>query len=509
MRSIPDVNEYTVAEIASQLVDLCIAIVCVGGDDDPQLSRYVEAKGLVTTPTLLPQTLDREKIDDDHEKQRQIQGRPSAWEELSRELLPAQVYDMLDRAMHITGEYGDLISSNVEWFNGILMNAIRIVSPPQVPPKVRSIVRGLAWHPYRQLLAVAQDDDVVYFYDLKSESWSEQVLIHPMQHDIRCLEWSRHHTDKLAVGCRDGVCLWEVKLVSKTDSAPKEFSDVIATRFNIRQPQILAATVVNSAWCQFLVFPNHTDISTLSWDPTTGSNLLASGSVTGNAIVVWDTLLGSSTAIRRPGKGISVIQWSPDGSLLFTAYTSGTVRIWNTRTWQPAIYHIHKSQIVQSACWTRDSKAILYCLENGSTIYTMQLVSTMREVAWKQGTLHSFPSQPELCRLPSGKSTLLGGPIQNIVIDEDTGERMVVQFEHSELLAVLLLKSDTSDASPDEWGLLNGFIRGPSWPANASKGDQEPRPCLAAFCHGYRAGSILSIAWEEGSINFVPFYFEK
>ena len=72
-----------------------------------------------------------------------------------------------------------------------------------------TLVRALAWHPYRMRFAVGTGDGAVRIYDVESESWSA-VLEHEFQTDISVLSWSPSSGGMLAVGSRHGICLWTV-----------------------------------------------------------------------------------------------------------------------------------------------------------------------------------------------------------------------------------------------------------------------------------------------------------
>lgn len=63
-------------------------------------------------------------------------------------------------------------------------------------------IAALSWHPTLSLLAVAQRDGVVAFYDLASASWDARVLEHAGQTDITSIEWARFSGGVIAVACR-------------------------------------------------------------------------------------------------------------------------------------------------------------------------------------------------------------------------------------------------------------------------------------------------------------------
>lgn len=63
-------------------------------------------------------------------------------------------------------------------------------------------IAAMSWHPTLSLLAVAQQDGVVAFYDLATASWDSRVLEHGAQTDITSIEWASFSGGVIAVACR-------------------------------------------------------------------------------------------------------------------------------------------------------------------------------------------------------------------------------------------------------------------------------------------------------------------
>lgn len=63
-------------------------------------------------------------------------------------------------------------------------------------------IAAMSWHPSLSLLAVAQRDGVVAFYDLATATWDGRVLEHVAQTDIMSIEWARFSGGVIAVACR-------------------------------------------------------------------------------------------------------------------------------------------------------------------------------------------------------------------------------------------------------------------------------------------------------------------
>lgn len=73
-------------------------------------------------------------------------------------------------------------------------------------------IAAMSWHSTLSLLAVAQRDGVVAFYDVATASWDARVLEHAAQSDIASVAWAKHSSGVLAVACR--YVLKQASLVS-------------------------------------------------------------------------------------------------------------------------------------------------------------------------------------------------------------------------------------------------------------------------------------------------------
>lgn len=67
-------------------------------------------------------------------------------------------------------------------------------------------IAAMSWHPTLSVLAVAQSDGVVAFYDVGTAAWDARVLAHESQVAITSLEWAACSGGVLAVACRCVGC---------------------------------------------------------------------------------------------------------------------------------------------------------------------------------------------------------------------------------------------------------------------------------------------------------------
>ncbi|KAI8149596.1 WD40-repeat-containing domain protein, partial [Fennellomyces sp. T-0311] len=205
------------------------------------------------------------------------------------------------------------------------------------------VIRSIAWHPHRNMIALADENDAVYVYERAGSEWKCSLLRHPFMRDISCIEWKKRTRGTLAVGCRSGVCVWN------TGSESDNTVDVSAMNY--------------------LCSPGHENISSIAWDPTPGSHLLAAASRTTSTIVVYDTLTLSTMPVKRAGNGNLLLRWSPSGRWLYVATKSGTSRIWDTLNWQYRELNNPPGLWVQSACWAPDSKSLFLSMHGKSDVH--------------------------------------------------------------------------------------------------------------------------------------------
>jgi WD40 repeat protein len=150
------------------------------------------------------------------------------------------------------------------------------------------------------MLALAHDDNQIYIYrkTRDSTSWSCKVLAHALMKDITCLAWKSKAEGLLAVGCANGgVCVWTLPALPQ-----------VADQKLMYHP---------TAIMRHLIYQDRQDASSLTWDPTPGSHLLAVASAHSSTLVIHDILLDRTIPLKRYGKGSVLLRWSPSGRWLF------------------------------------------------------------------------------------------------------------------------------------------------------------------------------------------------
>ena len=72
------------------------------------------------------------------------------------------------------------------------------------PSLKKDAIRSMAYHPHRNMIAFADENDIVYVYEKKenADGWSRKVLTHQFMRNITCIEWKKRARGTLAVGCQ-------------------------------------------------------------------------------------------------------------------------------------------------------------------------------------------------------------------------------------------------------------------------------------------------------------------
>lgn len=90
-------------------------------------------------------------------------------------------------------------------------SAVKEVAQPQLAQTKNwsnSTIRCIAWHSFNLKIAVASLDDSVRIFT--SDQAVVPVLKSKQQRNISCLAWRPLSNSELAVGCEDGIIVWDV-----------------------------------------------------------------------------------------------------------------------------------------------------------------------------------------------------------------------------------------------------------------------------------------------------------
>eukprot|EP00035_Acanthoeca_spectabilis_P025432 m.458426 g.458426 ORF g.458426 m.458426 type:complete len:541 (+) comp21497_c0_seq1:102-1724(+) len=323
--------------------------------------------------------------------------------------------------------------------------------------------------------------------------------------DVRALAWCPGAVNRLAVGCREGVMLWDV---GPKAGIGKEGPD--ARRLVWSDPTV--ATLRE--------FPGQPS-QTIAWHPS--GYLLASGCTSSATVHVWDTSRGVNSPMiaLAAGGATQLLKWSPSGARLLQTTTSGIIRIWETRTW--TYEQFRASSVCRTACWSFSGEVLLLAVDGESLIYSVQVLTGDAPDPTGGYEMHPIFDTRGSTIESMGDTHEVGGLIRDLAWD-DTNTRLAVSFKPEpgsaqvSPIAIFNTHMRYSSAHPDL--SFGGFIRGP----------QGATPVILDFEAGHSANNpsrsltavlVIGWQWEEGNVEgaadmktfqqctfqFLPFYF--
>lgn len=353
---------------------------------------------------------------------------------------------------------------------------------------------------------------------------------------VRALAWCPGAVNRLAVGCREGVMLWDV---GPKAGIGKEGPD--ARRLVWSDPTV--ATLRE--------FPGQPS-QTIAWHPS--GYLLASGCTSSATVHVWDTSRGVNSPMiaLAAGGATQLLKWSPSGARLLQTTTSGIIRIWETRTW--TYEQFRASSVCRTACWSFSGEVLLLAVDGESLIYSVQVLTGDAPDPTGGYEMHPIFDTRGSTIESMGDTHEVGGLIRDLAWD-DTNSRLAVSFKPEpgsaqvSPIAIFNTHMRYSSAHPDL--SFGGFIRGPQGAtpvildfeaghsANVSAlsplsplpccqcSDPSVDSCLTATTvlqnpsRSLTAVMVIGWQWEEGNVEgaadmktfqqctfqFLPFYF--
>ncbi|KAJ1729471.1 hypothetical protein LPJ72_004959 [Coemansia sp. Benny D160-2] len=428
--------------------------------------------------------------------------------------------------------------------------------------KTEGPIACVAWHPHRSLVAIAhRATDTVFLYDLASNTWCPNVLQNVYMQSITSMAWQPNCGYTLAVGCTAGVCLWSIMPPASSSSRSAAAADGQKKAPSMGGGQF-------SAWMTLLSYPKlaangvpaqlpldkkvafrrtSSSVSSLAFSPS--GQWLVTGHQSHGHLTVWDVALGTATPLRRSGSSSRAatlrVGISPDGRHLVSVHANGHLRLWETETWGSRLWSDMQGIVTQFA-WAPDSRSLFFAVARSPDIYALALHSAPPSAIDAEiSIVTSF--EPHATAVSSGtdddaagaERIRVGGAIKSLALDP-TGQRLVVGFDDDSassdisLLAVYLVNSDALfRAGGDSSALMPlGYIRGPDWgeqqrdqnkqssgnggggtiPKNAKLAKKRvrlgpPIPSWFGFAPNFAHGALLTVAWANGKISFVPMLF--
>ncbi|KAJ2235544.1 hypothetical protein IWW45_002526 [Coemansia sp. RSA 485] len=410
-------------------------------------------------------------------------------------------------------------------------------------------VSCVAWHPHRSLIAIAhRATDTIFLYDMASDTWCSNVLQNTYMQGITSMAWQPNCGYTLAVGCTTGVCLWNIIPSANAQpsaeplSAPSlgsmQFSSWMTLmafpplRDQHRHPTRLSSTE------RTVFYRSSASVSSLAFSPS--GQWLVTGHQSHGHLTVWDVSLGTATPLKRSGSTSSSatlqIGISPDGRYLVSTHANGHLRLWETESWSSRLWSDLPASVSQFA-WSPDSRSMFFAVTGSAAIYALALFKPAPSLDAEITVASSF--EPHATATLDGEEDAerirVGGAIKSLAMDPK-GQRLVVGFDDDSassdisLLAVYLVSTEALfRAGGSSCALMPlGYIRGPNWgkqsphetevPTDLITGQEKPSkkkrvrlglpvPSWTGFAPNFGPGALLTVAWANGKISFVPMLF--
>ncbi|EDX17502.1 GD16950 [Drosophila simulans] len=322
------------------------------------------------------------------------------------------------------------------------LSAERIAQFVETRDWINSDVRYLAWNQHFFCLAVAGVDDV-----------------------ITCMAWRPLCASEIVIGCRQGLCFWEVDntLHLGRTNAPS----------------------------QIFKYPNNLPITSMQWNKD-GTHL-ATASIGDRSIIIWQPDTGMMHPLKRLGPPGSLLKWSPDNDWLFAATVDRVFRVWNChQQWTTERWVCGPGGYIQTACWSPCGRFLLFVSSAEPILYRLQFV--------QQSLLSSSADEKEIlpiadlnaCSIDANR-TLVGGPAQQLAWDPH-GNYLVVTFKATNCIAVFRTFIQKFDLQISAAYYLSGETA-------------AEHPNFICFQPLYEDNdrSVLTIAWSSGRIQYYAF----
>ncbi|KAJ3179266.1 hypothetical protein HDU85_004958 [Gaertneriomyces sp. JEL0708] len=400
-----------------------------------------------------------------------------------------------------------------------LMKLLRMpVANRSVGDSQEAAIKAIAWQQQRSVIAMVHRQDTIHLYDIASEKWFPDPpsgLQFEFQKNVSCIEWNPVISTQFAVGSKYGVCLW--RLAFDEDSR--------ATGDRGARPAFLEEGKTCQGWVTLLKFPGFENVSSISWSPD--GQYLAAVSGSSGILLVWDVATEVATPVySAPYDSTSGVWWSPNGEYVIQACME-SLRVYETRTWQVEV--LRTTQRPHSVCWFHDSKIFMFAMEGDDEVHIWQINNQPPGLGCKK--IDRFSLRARTVRTRTGNEMIIGGAIKSMKMDR-TGSRLAVNFQGDHLGAELIALLKVGAAPFPKLAHL-GFLRGPQWQQRtefnqpprwpyhprkrqesgtnqSSNGEKAPPlPITMAFLPEYSSGGLLTVAWENGKIAFIPLYFRK
>lgn len=340
---------------------------------------------------------------------------------------------------------------------------------------------AMAWHPYQEVLAASDGAHQVVIYSLAGLASASSIpgslteatatLAHAHQQQVTALAWRPRTQSTLAVSCRQGVCLWTVPFNS------------------VKSSGTAGATMT-------MLQSDKLPVTCMAWHPE--GQLLATGSLAGPGIVVWQVALGTHHRIQADLSPTAILTWSPDGCYLFAAPpASSSFRLWSTQQWISLPFTSPHRLLpgarkaapgagrVTAACWHSSGRLLMLGFAGTASLATLSFTEPAPSL------------DCQLLPLPLPGIAEAAGGVQTVAWD-DSGERLAVGLSSGKLALL------AAECSPLPSAKFIGWIEGTNGHASGAQPGQ-----VAEFRSHCPSGALLAVRRGPKRINVLPLHFHS
>jgi aladin len=324
-------------------------------------------------------------------------------------------------------------------------------------------VRVLVFHPQCFKIAIASVDDTVRIYT-NDENSVVPLLKSAQQKAIFSMAWRPFSPATLAVGCQSGFLVWNID-----------------SNANVVRPLGQAAHYRHE---------NHFPVTSLEFNQN--GSLLATASFNDTAILIWNIDKRSCTPLKRTSMPFLSLQWSMNGSFIFTSTVGNVFRVWNCDSWKDDRWTVANGH-VQSFQWSPCGKFLLFITSEDPILYSLGFAD---EPLFNDGSKKIQQPQRALPVADLAQVEIeyfeSGGVAQQLAWN---GKYLGVSFKNTNSIAVF----QTTIRQHQLIVLPMFFICGLG----------TEFPSYITFQPSYKNPSnvdnVLTIAWSSGRIQFYPF----
>ncbi|CAJ0599721.1 unnamed protein product [Cylicocyclus nassatus] len=343
-------------------------------------------------------------------------------------------------------------------------------------------LRCVAVHDEGRRIAICQANNYIRIYKIGRSQKTPLTLKHPLQTNVASMAWEPFDQRVLAVAANNKILIWRLTMK--------------------------AANIKPSVHCAQVIELPFEPISQLVWDRTT-TNVLFAVSPNSNKIMIVDISTGDVDSFGAwTGGNVTQIVPNADGRRLAVLYTGNLIRVYDRSCWREERWGSLAGRAV-SAVWSPAGDFLLFATEHSGQLYTLNFSAKkvinddkIPETRWV-GDSHAIPvfdlspvefdpSELEIQGAVEREIVTIGGKVQSLTLSPD-GQRLSVNFaENTSVIAIFIV-----DWFPTVRLTPSGFVEAPLY-GNAS---------IITFLPKFDGGSLLTIVWSGGTIQYLPMLY--